>query len=127
MIRSVKWLGGAAGIIGVVFDLANSYSEIKKGHIKIGVAYLFSAAGGGILTYGAIFSVALSPILIVIAVALILGSAIYLSLNIKNEIQRWLMSCLWRNVPMGESDIPEIWPTSSIEIEAFGKALESGI
>jgi hypothetical protein len=63
---------------------------------------------------------------IVIAIALMLGAAIYLAFNIKNDIQLWLMSCLWRKIPPGDSAVPEIWPTSAIEIDAFGKALASG-
>jgi len=125
-LKIVKWLGGAAGVVGVIFDLVNMTDEFKKEHYDVGFAYLFSAVGGGILTYGAIIGAVLSPVWIIIAVVLMLGSAIYLSLNIKNDIQLWLMSCLWRKNPPGEGLMPEIWPTSEIEMEAFGKALESG-
>ncbi|MDR3433474.1 MAG: T6SS effector BTH_I2691 family protein, partial [Rouxiella aceris] len=127
MIRSVKWLGGAAGIIGVVFDFFNMGKEFTKGNMGTGIAYGLSGTGGGILTYGALFSVVLSPAWVIIAVVLMLGAAIYLALNIKNETQLWLMSCLWRKIPSGVNNAPEIWPASSIEIEALGKALESGI
>ncbi|EPK7282848.1 T6SS effector BTH_I2691 family protein [Citrobacter farmeri] len=125
-IRFVKWFGGAVGLVGVIYDGINAYEEFKKGHIDIGIAYIFSAAGGLILTAAVIFSIVLSPFWIVVAVALMLGSAIYLALNIKNDIQLWLMSCLWRKIPVGEKTIPDIWPTSRIEMEQLGNALQSG-
>ncbi len=125
-IRFVKWLGGAAGIVGVVFDGINAYSEFNEGHIDIdiGIAYACSALGGGILTYAVFFSVILSPGLIIVAIILMLGSAIYLALNIKNDVQTWLMRCLWRNIPEDESSAPDIWPTSAMEIDALNKALQ---
>jgi hypothetical protein len=126
MLKGIKWFGGGAGIIGVVFDAVNALSEAWKGYYDTAIAYGLSAFGGGILTYGVLFSVVLSPAWIIIAVFLMLGAAIYLSLNIKNDIQLWLMSCLWRKIPPGDSAVPEIWPTSAIEIDAFGKALASG-
>lgn len=125
-IRFVKWLGGAAGVVGVIFDFYNFGMEIHKGHNDIAAAYFCSAIGGGILTYAVLFSVILSPAWIVAAVILMLGAAIYLTLNIKTDIQLWLISCLWRKIPLDESAIPAIWPTGSIEIEAFSKALQSG-
>ncbi|QGU89190.1 hypothetical protein [Erwinia sorbitola] len=81
-------------------------------------------AGG--LFFAFILKITLVPVLIIIAVVLMLGSALYLALNIKNDIQLWLMSCLWRKIPPGDGAIPEIWPTSAIELEELSTALESG-
>lgn len=125
-IKFVKWLGGAAGVIGVAFDLYNVGSELKKGHKDIAAAYFCSAVGGAILTAAVLFNIVLAPVWVVIAVALMLGAAIYLALNIKNDIQLWFMACLWRKIPSGESTHPVIWPTGSIEIDALSKALQSG-
>ncbi|CNE41288.1 T6SS effector BTH_I2691 family protein [Yersinia pseudotuberculosis] len=125
-IKFIKWLGGAAGIVGVMFDFYNFGVEIRKKNYDIAVAYACSAIGGGILTIAVFLNITLAPAWIIVAVVLMIGAAIYLALNIKNDIQLWLMSCLWRKIPTGESIIPAIWPTSSIEIEALGKALQSG-
>ncbi|MDV5142742.1 T6SS effector BTH_I2691 family protein, partial [Chimaeribacter arupi] len=101
-LRFVKWLGGAAGVIGVVFDIYNAKLEWSKGKKDIAVAYACSALGGGILTYAVLFNIILSPVWITIAVVLMIGAALYLSLNIKNDIQLWLMRCLWRKIPADE-------------------------
>jgi len=119
-LRFVKWFGGAAGVVGFVFDAVSSFKEFSR------IAYACSAIGGGVLTYGALFSIVLAPGWIVLAVVLMLGAAIYLALNIKNEIQIWLMSCLWRSIPQGEKNVPEILP-EKLEIKALEKALQSGV
>ena len=125
-LRFLKWLGGAAGVVGVVFDFYNFMREFNNDNYDIAIAYLSSAIGGGILTYAVFFSVVLSPIWIIIAVALMIGAALYLSLNIKNDIQLWLMRCLWRKIPADEKMTLDIWPTGTMEIEALGDALQSG-
>jgi len=124
-LRSVKWLGGAAGIVGVAFDIYNLALEIQKENKDIAIAYACSALGGGILTYAVLFNVVLSPAWIIIAVTLMIGAALYLSLNIKNDIQLWLMSCLWRKIPADEKITPPIFPKET-EIKELEKALQSG-
>lgn len=125
-LKWIKWLGGAAGIVGAAFDFYSFVTEANKGHVDIAVAYLCSSLGGGILAVAVILNVTLAPVWIVIAVVLFFGSAIYLALNIKNDVQLWLMSCLWRKIPTDEKEIPPIWPTSSMEMAEFNKALTSG-
>ncbi|MTD29077.1 T6SS effector BTH_I2691 family protein [Erwinia sorbitola] len=125
-LKFIKWLGGIAGIIGVVFDSYNFLDEFNKKNYDIAAAYFVSALGGGILFFAFMLKITLVPVLIIIAVVLMLGSALYLALNIKNDIQIWLMSCLWRKIPPGDGAIPEIWPTSAIELEELSTALESG-
>ncbi|WP_175558139.1 hypothetical protein [Nissabacter archeti] len=124
-LRFVKWLGGAAGIVGVIFDFYHFVSEANNKNAGLAIAYLSSAVGGGILTYAVLFNVVLSPSWIIIAVTLMIGAALYLSLNIKNDIQLWLMSCLWRKIPADEKRIPPVLPRET-EIKELEKALQSG-
>ncbi|MBD8165667.1 hypothetical protein [Erwinia persicina] len=42
-----------------------------------------------------------------IAVAILLGTAIYLAFLSRDSIQKWLIQCLWRSVPVDTSDSKE--------------------
>ncbi|TDB61281.1 T6SS effector BTH_I2691 family protein [Photorhabdus khanii] len=117
-IRIVKFLGVRAGIIGVVWDSYHAIDELRKGDIGLGLGYLVSAVSGFLLIFGA-----LGPLGMFVALVLYFGANIYLAMKKKNEIQKWLASCLWRKIPAGEEDIPAIWPDSRMEVDAFNKLM----
>ncbi|OWO78847.1 hypothetical protein B5C26_22965 [Photorhabdus luminescens] len=113
-------LGGWAGIVGVLWDGYHAIDDIRKGNLGSGIAYLISAISGLVLI---IFS--LGPVGIVITLLFYFGANIYLAMKKKDEIQKWLMACLWRKIPAGEEDIPVIWPDSRMEMNAFNKLMTS--
>ncbi|KOY60056.1 hypothetical protein AM629_21525, partial [Photorhabdus heterorhabditis] len=119
-IGRVKFLGSLAGIVGVAWDLYHAIDDIRKGNVGSGIAYLISAISGLVLI---IFS--LGPVGIVITLLFFFGANIYLEMKKKNEIQKWLMACLWRKIPAGEEDVPVIWPDSRMEMDAFNKLMTS--
>ncbi|NHB94660.1 hypothetical protein C5469_22035, partial [Photorhabdus cinerea] len=120
-IGFVVKLGGWAGIVGVLWDGYHAVDEIFfKKNKSLGIAYLVSAISGGLLVF-----CSLGPVGIVITLLFYFGANIYLEMKKKNEIQKWLMACLWRKIPAGEEDIPAIWPDSRMEMDAFNKLMTS--
>ncbi|KOY60059.1 hypothetical protein AM629_21510, partial [Photorhabdus heterorhabditis] len=120
-IGRVKFLGSLAGIVGVVWDGYHAIDEIFfKKNRRLGIAYLISAVSAGLWIAGV-----LGPLGIFVALVLFFGANIYLAMKKKNEIQKWLMACLWRKIPAGEGDVPVIWPDSRMEMDAFNKLMTS--
>ncbi|MEK9496351.1 hypothetical protein V2H77_07820, partial [Photorhabdus sp. P32] len=120
-IGRVKCLGSLAGIVGVLWDGYHAWDEVfNKGNISLGIAYLVSAISGGLLVF-----CSLGPVGIVITLLFYFGANIYLAMKKKDDIQKWLMACLWRKIPAGEEDIPVIWPDSRMEMDAFNKLMTS--
>ncbi|PQQ23099.1 hypothetical protein C6H66_20655 [Photorhabdus hindustanensis] len=120
-IGRVKFLGALAGIVGVVWDLYHAWDEgFNKGNMSLGIAYLVSAISGLVL-----IACSLGPVGIVITLLCFFGANIYLEMKKKDEVQKWLVACLWRKIPAGEKDIPAIWPDSRMEMDAFNKLMTS--
>ncbi|KOY60218.1 hypothetical protein AM629_20615, partial [Photorhabdus heterorhabditis] len=121
-IEIVKFLGARAAIIGVVWDSYHAIDEIFfKKNRRLGIAYLISAVSVGLWIAGV-----LGPLGIFVALVLFFGANIYLEMKKKNEIQKWLIACLWRKIPAGEGDVPVIWPDSRMEMDAFNKLMTAG-
>ncbi|MBS9439863.1 hypothetical protein EAE91_22745 [Photorhabdus noenieputensis] len=124
--KVVKIFGAWAGIVGVVWDIYHVIDEIAfKGNMDLGIAYLVSAISGGFLFVAAIKLITLGPWGIILALVFFFGANIYLEMKKKNEIQKWLVACLWRKIPAGEKDISAIWPDSRMELDAFNKLMTS--
>ncbi|MBJ4956619.1 hypothetical protein JGF37_17110 [Salmonella enterica subsp. enterica serovar Goldcoast] len=126
-LKVFKWVGAAAGVVAVLWDSWHAVDEFlikNNGSFSLGVAYLASAVGGALLWISAMEWLALSPLGIIVCLALVFGSAIYLASKEKDEIQKWLAAILWRKIPSEDKDIPAIMPTSRIEIEAFNKLMQ---
>lgn len=126
-LKVFKWVGAAAGVVAVLWDSWHAVDEFlikNNGSFSLGVAYLASAVGGALLWISAMEWLALSPLGIIVCLALVFGSAIYLASKEKDEIQKWLAAILWRKIPFEDKDIPAIMPTSRIEIEAFNKLMQ---
>lgn len=119
-------------------DFTHKADRFLKGQFGPALAYAVSAIPGAWLAYA--FVSAVPPLSISIAAVLLTVSAIYLALNERNNIQKWLLLCLWRRVPVDKSrnekdqvlfkerevrDLP-IWPTMEMEIEAFKIAIGLG-
>ncbi|WP_214086549.1 T6SS effector BTH_I2691 family protein, partial [Photorhabdus heterorhabditis] len=124
-LEVMKFFGSWAGIVGVAWDLYHVWDELGKGNVDLGIAYLVSAIGGGLLFAAAINLITLGPLGIILALMLFFGANIYLEMKKKNEIQKWLAACLWRKIPAGEEDIPAIWPDSRMEMDSFHKLMTS--
>lgn len=108
----------AFGFVAVGWDFYHGYDEIKKEHYGLGIAYLASGLAGGALVASAVFgSLSLGPVGLAIAIAFVLGSAIYIAMQSRDDIQKWLAASWWRQIPDGESDMPAIWPTMQMEME----------
>ena len=117
----------AFGFIAVFWDFYHGYDEIKKEHYGLGVAYLASGLAGGALVASAIFgSLSLGPVGLAIAIAFVLGSAIYIAMQSRDEIQKWLAAIWWRQIPDGESDVPAIWPTMQMEMSQLQQLVGGG-
>lgn len=110
-------LCAAFGYVAVAWDFYYAYDEKQKGNIGLAVAYTTSALAGAVLVTSAVFtSLALGPVGLAIAIAFVLGSAIYIAMQSRDEIQKWLAASWWRQIFDGESDVPAIWPTMQMEM-----------
>ena len=134
-----KALGVAAGVVAVAFDGYHAFDESSKGHVGLAIAYGLSAAAGTWLTF--VLWVPTLPIIgSIIAVILLIGTAIYLAFNVRDKIQKWLVQCLWRRIPVNknqteklqvlykgreEADLP-IWPNMAMEMSELNLALGTG-
>ncbi|CDL85490.1 T6SS effector BTH_I2691 family protein [Xenorhabdus szentirmaii] len=115
-----------AGYVAAVSDFCYGFNELflkKDGDILLGGAYIISAVFGGALVTFSIGWLALGPVGIIIVTAIFFGSAIYINSNEKNDIQRWLLSCLWRNIPMEEKNTPAIWANQKMEMDEYKRLL----
>ncbi|EKT56023.1 hypothetical protein [Providencia burhodogranariea] len=96
-----RGLGLFAGIVTVGFDSYHALEEWNKGNISLMAAYGLSAASGAWLTC-IIFASTLSPLglaITLVALAMMLISAVWIAIEGQDNIQKWLARCLWRNVP----------------------------
>jgi hypothetical protein len=140
--KFLKIIGGAAKVLGIVagaitagYDFYHTFDEGYKGHTGLAVAYGLSGLAGAWLV-AAIFW-AIPVIGTIIAVIILLGAAIYLAFNERDRIQKWLVQCLWRRIPVSSkytkekqeeyrnkeaADLP-IWPTMVMEMNELKLAL----
>ncbi len=122
-----KFFGLAAGIVTVAFDFYHMVEEGGKGNIGLSWAYGASAATGVWFIF-LIFASSLTPIGLVItlvAVILMLGTAIYIAIEGQDNIQKWLEQCLWQKIPNDNPkyQLPPIYPTMKMEMYEFKQAL----
>ncbi|CAG7701583.1 unnamed protein product, partial [Allacma fusca] len=134
-----KILGVVAGAVAVAYDIYHTVDEANKGHIGLAIAYGLSASAGIWLTAALLSN--LVPILgTAIAVVILIGIAIFLAFHTRDNIQKWLIQCLWRKIPVDEgstkenqdfyikreaADLP-IWPGMAMEMNEFKLALGAG-
>ncbi|MCU6670391.1 hypothetical protein M8013_16755 [Enterobacteriaceae bacterium H4N4] len=131
-----KALGVVAGVIAMGYDFYHFGDEIYKGHRGLAAAYFFSGLAGLWLTIAVIWAI---PVLgTLIAVTILIGTAIYLAFQNRDNIQKWLVQCLWRRIPVDTVglkkeqekykareaiDLP-IWPTMKMEMDELKLALD---
>jgi hypothetical protein len=112
------------GWVAVTWDAYHAIDEVRKGNIGLGTAYFISTlAGGALVASATITSLTLGPIGLAIAIGFILGATIYIAMHNRDDIQKWLAATLWRQLPVGENDIPGIWPTMQMEIAQLKSTL----
>lgn len=138
----IKWVGYAGKTLGVVagvitagYDLYHAFDEGYKGHVGLSVAYSFSAAAGIWVAAAIVWVI---PVIgTFIAVAILIGTAIYLAFKNRDNIQKWLIQCFWRNIPVDADDTKEkqdkfknreaaelpIWPTMKMEMDELKLAI----
>jgi len=134
-----KLLGVIAGVVAVGLDIYHAFDEKSKGHVGLAIAYGLSAAAG-LWLVAAFLSTTLPVIGTFIAVILLIGTAIYLAFNNRNNIQKWVVQCLWRRIPVDKNktkdlqefyrereglDLP-IWPNMEMEMKELKLALGEG-
>jgi len=130
-----KALGVMAGVIAAGYDFYHTLNEFNKGHTGLAIAYGLSAAAGIWLAVAVIWAI---PVLgTIIAVAILIGTAIYLAFYNRDNIQKWLVQCLWRRIPVDINDTKAeqdkykkieaaelpVWPTMKMEMDEFRLAL----
>ncbi|MHA7848456.1 hypothetical protein [Serratia sp. D1N4] len=130
-----KGLGVVAGVVAVFYDGYHTGDEFYKGHFGLAAVYFLSAVAGAWVTAAVIWTI---PVVgTFIAVAILIGMAICLALNNRDNIQKWLLQCMWREIPVNTSfseenqkkykereaaDLP-IWPTMQMEMNELKLAL----
>lgn len=130
-----KALGVMAGVIAVGYDFYHAFDEANKGHTGLAFAYFLSGLAG---IWLAVAVVAAIPVIgTFIAVIVLIGTAIYLAFQNRDSIQKWLVQCLWRRIPVNSSDTKEkqekyrgleaselpVWPTMKMEMDELKLAL----
>ncbi|HCH0659699.1 TPA: hypothetical protein NKO55_004315 [Enterobacter asburiae] len=130
-----KALGVVAGVIAAGYDLYHAFNELNKGHIGLFVAYGMSGLAGLWLAVAVVWAI---PVIgTFIAVAILIGTTIYLAFQNRDNIQKWLVQCLWRRIPVGTDYTKEnqekykkieaaelpIWPTMKMEMDELKLAL----
>ena len=131
-----KVLGIVAGVVATWWDFNHMYDENSKGHLGLAIAYGLSGVAG-LWLIAALMSAALPVIGSIIAVGLLIGTSIYLAFNSRDNIQKWLIKCLWRRIPVSKDytkeeqkffrereivDLP-IWPDMAMEMNELKLAL----
>ncbi|MDR3668907.1 MAG: hypothetical protein P4L35_18920, partial [Ignavibacteriaceae bacterium] len=134
-----KLLGVGAGIVAVGYDIYHMVDEKNKGNFGLAVAYGLSALAGSWLIV-ALWLNSLPISGTIIAVIFLIGTAIYLAINSRDKIQKWLIQCLWRRIPAKEdateenkeiylkreaADLP-IWPGMDMEMNELKLAISAG-
>jgi len=100
-----KALGVVAGVVAAGYDFYHAVYELNKGHTGLAVAYGLSGLSGLWLAVAVVWAI---PVIgTFIAVAILIGAAIYLAFQSRDSIQKWLIQCLWRRVPVDTSDSKE--------------------
>lgn len=125
-LKLFKWVGASAGIVAVLFDAWHAIDELlikTDGNKILGVAYLASMIGGGILWAFAMEWIALGPVGIVVCLILVFGSAIFLASKEKDEVQKWLAAMWWRRIPVDDKEIPAMMP-ETVEMDSFCKLMQ---
>lgn len=117
-------LGVGAGIVAVAFDIVHAIDESEKNNDGLAIAYLMSSISG-LWLIAAMLSTAVPVFGTVIAVLIALGTAIFIAYQGQDNLQKWLERCLWRRVPehIPEKKWPTIYPTMSMEMDEFNRAL----
>ncbi|AMA04328.1 hypothetical protein ACJ69_12060 [Enterobacter asburiae] len=130
-----KALGVVAGVIAAGYDLYHAFNELNKGHIGLFVAYGMSGLAGLWLAVAVVWAI---PVIgTFIAVAILIGTTIYLAFQNRDNIQKWLVQCLWRRIPVGTDYTKEnqekykkieaaelpVWPTMKMEMDELKLAL----
>jgi hypothetical protein len=109
-----------AGWIPVAWEGYHGYKEWQNGNVGLASAHAISAVAGGALVASSIFSaLGLGPVGLAIAIGFVLGSAIYIAMHSRDDIQKWLVATLWRQIPEGENETPAIWPNIQKEMFAL--------
>lgn len=134
-----KFLGAVGGGIVAGFDAYHAYDEYSKGHRGLMIAYVLSSVAGLWLSVAMVTAIPVFGTFI--AVVILIGTTVYLALNNRDKIQKWLLQCLWRRIPVNvahskekkeeyrqreEADLP-IWPTMQMEMDELKLALDSEI
>ncbi|WP_455427051.1 hypothetical protein [Dryocola sp. LX212] len=83
-------------------------------------------AGAALVTSAVFTSLALGPVGLAIAIGFILGSAIYIAMHSRDNIQKWLAATLWRQIPAEEIEIPAIWPNVQMEMSQLQQLVGGG-
>jgi hypothetical protein len=128
--KGLKYAGRACaafGYVAVAWDIYNFIDEYQKGNMGLSAAYAISSIAGAALVTSSVFtSLALGPVGLAIAIAFVLGSAIYIAMQSRDEIQKWLAATWWRQIPVGESDVPAVWPTMQMEMSQLQQLVGGG-
>ncbi len=122
-------------MIAAGYDLYHAFNELNKGHIGLFVAYGMSGLAGLWLAVAVVWAI---PVIgTFIAVAILIGTTIYLAFQNRDNIQKWLVQCLWRRIPVGTDYTKEnqekykkieaaelpVWPTMKMEMDELKLAL----
>ncbi|MHA7848458.1 T6SS effector BTH_I2691 family protein [Serratia sp. D1N4] len=132
-----KGLGVVAGVIAAGFDLYHLGDEAYKGHAGLAIAYGLSGLAGIWISVAVVAAIPVAGTFI--AALILIGTAIYLAFNNRDNIQKWLVQCLWRTIPVDPDDTKEdqdtymkreaadlpIWPTMQMEMDELKLALDS--
>lgn len=114
----------AFGYVAVAWDIYHFIDERQKGNMGLAAAHLISAVAGAALVTSTVFtSLALGPVGLAISIVFVLGSAVYIAMQSRDDIQKWLAATWWRQIPDGESDVPAIWPTMQMEMSQLQNLL----
>ncbi|WP_336222119.1 T6SS effector BTH_I2691 family protein [Citrobacter amalonaticus] len=127
VLRRVVRAGAWAGVVAVLWDAWHAIDELlikDNGSTSLGIAYLASLVGGGLLWASAMTWLALGPFGIVICLILVFGSAIFLASKEKDKIQKWLAAMWWRQIPSDDKDTPEVVLTEKMEMDGFNKLMQ---
>ncbi|WP_340608929.1 T6SS effector BTH_I2691 family protein [Xenorhabdus bharatensis] len=113
-----------AGFVSATWDIYHAadeyWGEKEKKDYKLVIAYGASGVSSGLLVLYAVGWLTLGgPIAIVVLTAILVASAIYIALKGQDDIEKWLLSCMWRKIPKETRSIPHMWSTEAQEKEAF--------
>ncbi|HCM63120.1 MAG TPA: hypothetical protein DIT05_11335 [Morganella sp. (in: Bacteria)] len=144
IVRSRIWgaLGYAGGMVYAGIEMVDGGVYLFDGKLSIGIAHLINGLGVGMMTFGGGSRISLAILLrfslseallsssqlaafflgpwgIFVGMLLALGAGAWLLSHTRNDIQTWLLSTQWRQVPPGEDNIPAIWPNQRMEKDSY--------